>query len=107
MHSEEFINKMKSRLLQEKASLEEEIKKTKVRPEFDTASSDDVAEELEAEDIKQDLLGQLEDDLRGIDDALSRIANGSYGKCAVGGEDIPEPRLEAVPWATTCIEHEA
>jgi DnaK suppressor protein len=36
--------------------------------------------------------------------ALARIADGTYGTCAVCGAEIPEERLDAVPYATLCIE---
>jgi len=38
-----------------------------------------------------------------IDAALARIKDGSYGTCSVCGEDIPEKRLAALPYVTTCI----
>jgi len=38
-----------------------------------------------------------------IDAALARIKDGSYGTCAICGEEIPEKRLAALPYATTCI----
>lgn len=40
-----------------------------------------------------------------IDAALKRIDDGTYGTCVVGGEDIGEERLEAMPWASLCIDH--
>jgi DnaK suppressor protein len=39
-----------------------------------------------------------------IDAALERIADGSYGNCVACGRPIGEERLEAVPWATLCID---
>lgn len=39
-----------------------------------------------------------------IDAALKRIANGTYGTCTNCGNHIPEERLEALPWATLCID---
>jgi RNA polymerase-binding protein DksA len=42
--------------------------------------------------------------LGAIDTALERIENGTYGKCVNCGAQIPEERLEAMPWATLCIE---
>ena len=33
-----------------------------------------------------------------IEQALERLDNGTYGKCVVCGEPIPEKRLEAIPW---------
>jgi len=39
-----------------------------------------------------------------IDAALARIDDGTYGKCVNCGAQIPEERLEAMPWATLCID---
>ena len=39
-----------------------------------------------------------------IDAALGRLADGSYGLCSVCGRPIGEERLEAVPYATLCID---
>ena len=54
-------------------------------------------------------LGAVRDDarnrLRLVDAALARVDAGTYGRCAVGGEPIPEARLAAVPWAATCVAH--
>ena len=38
-----------------------------------------------------------------IDAALTRIKEGTYGTCANCGEEIPEKRLAALPYVTTCI----
>lgn len=37
--------------------------------------------------------------------ALKAIDDGTYGKCAVCGKEIPFERLEALPTALTCIDH--
>jgi len=42
--------------------------------------------------------------LQSIDAALARIDDGTYGKCVNCGAQIPEERLEAMPWATLCID---
>jgi DnaK suppressor protein len=39
-----------------------------------------------------------------IDAALRRIEDGTYGTCAVCGKPIGEARLEAIPYATLCID---
>lgn len=39
-----------------------------------------------------------------IDAALARIDEGVYGVCGRCGGRIGEERLEALPWATKCIE---
>ncbi|MCR4284098.1 MAG: TraR/DksA C4-type zinc finger protein [Parcubacteria group bacterium] len=48
---------------------------------------------------------ELEDRLKDINLALSKIEDGTYGKCEVDGKDIDNARLEANPAARTCIEH--
>ena len=39
-----------------------------------------------------------------IDAALARIENGTFGVCERCGQPIGAERLEALPWATLCIE---
>jgi DnaK suppressor protein len=38
-----------------------------------------------------------------IDTALDRIADGTFGRCAHCGLDIPVERLEVRPFATGCV----
>ena len=38
-----------------------------------------------------------------VDAALERVAAGTYGVCVVCGRVIPAARLEARPFATTCV----
>jgi DnaK suppressor protein len=42
--------------------------------------------------------------LTAIDEALARIDAGTYGVCVNCGAQIAPERLEAMPWATLCIE---
>ena len=44
--------------------------------------------------------------LQQIDEALFRIAEGTYGLCLEGGEPIPLDRLRAVPWTRYCAAHQ-
>ena len=39
-----------------------------------------------------------------IDAALARIDEGTYGLCLRCGKPIGQERLEALPWATLCID---
>jgi RNA polymerase-binding protein DksA len=39
-----------------------------------------------------------------IDAALRRIDDGTYGRCERCGNEIEAERLEALPWATLCLE---
>jgi DnaK suppressor protein len=42
--------------------------------------------------------------LAAIDAALARLDEGTYGTCVNCGAQIAPERLEAMPWATLCIE---
>lgn len=41
-----------------------------------------------------------------IDKSLSKIEDGSYGKCELCGKNIPKERLESLPYAEYCIDCE-
>jgi RNA polymerase-binding transcription factor DksA len=41
-------------------------------------------------------------EIRAIEAALERIADGTFGKCAACGEQISKERLNAVPHAARC-----
>ena len=42
--------------------------------------------------------------LTGINEALDRIDDGTFGTCSGCGKQIAEDRLEALPYATRCID---
>ena len=42
--------------------------------------------------------------LAAIEDALNRIEEGTFGTCVRCGRAIAEERLEAIPYATRCID---
>ncbi len=43
-------------------------------------------------------------ELTNIENALERMRNGTYGICEMTGKPIPLARLQALPYATMCIE---
>lgn len=45
--------------------------------------------------------------LHQVNAALARIAEGTYGTCVYCGKEIAPRRLEALPYATLCIECQA
>jgi len=49
------------------------------------------------------LLGSEKHSLDQIDGALKRIEGGSFGQCEGCGMKIPQPRLEAIPYAALCV----
>jgi DnaK suppressor protein len=46
---------------------------------------------------------QILQQLAAVDAALVRVAEGSYGVCQVCQRHIAPERLEAIPWAATCV----
>ena len=45
--------------------------------------------------------------LEQVEDALRRVADGTYGKCVVCGRAISAARLKAIPWTPYCLEDQA
>lgn len=66
---------------------------------------EDQAISIRQNDTRQLLAAEAHQNLIYIENALSRIENGTYGECEVCGEQIQAQRLEAVPYATLCMEH--
>ena len=58
------------------------------------ATDDQIVIQLQQNDAKL---------LRAIDKALERIASGDYGVCSECDEEIPQLRLDAVPWTRVCV----
>ena len=63
----------------------------------DQASADLMADVGEAE-VTRDL-----GELRALEAALGRVAEGTYGVCGDCGADIPPARLQAEPAAARCV----
>jgi len=81
------------------ASLEEESGEEA----FDNHLADSATATLNRE-IDLTLEENSEHVLSGIDEALERIENGTFGACSRCGKQIAEDRLEALPYATRCID---
>lgn len=66
----------------------------------------DFAEQVtqrENDDVLTAIDDEAQQTVRLIDAALARIKAGTYGTCAICGEEIPEKRLAALPYVTTCV----
>lgn len=111
-----LIQKNKKILLEEKERLERLLSRIAKRdkiagdfhpkyPEFGSKDDENAAEVTVYEtNIAEG--ADLKFKLRQVEGALTRIAKGTYGVCQRGGEVMPIQRLEAVPEAENCIEHE-
>ncbi len=95
------LEKKRRDLLSDLARLKGEARdsgEAEVRDSTDDATADQSSGEALQE-------GTLESKtLEQVEDALKRVANGTYGKCIVCGRTIPPARLEAIPWTPYCIE---
>lgn len=69
----------------------------------------DAGESSEADiqdDIEFALIQMKSETLTKIDEALTRLEEGTYGNCFECGEEIAEQRLRALPFAVRCIDCE-
>jgi RNA polymerase-binding transcription factor DksA len=101
MLSQDFIKEMQGRLEQERTRIQDELGGLKTHTEVGD-DYDENATEVEMDNVSQDLIQRLGDDLRKIEAALARIQDGTYGVDAQGNE-IPEQRLRALPWADSNV----
>lgn len=108
MPSQEFIQRMQERLIEEKERITDELSQLSEHTELGSGATDTVdydagVQEVGLDEVNQDIRAQLKEDLVKIEEALQRIEAGTYGKAA-DGKDIDEARLEILPWADTNVE---
>jgi RNA polymerase-binding transcription factor DksA len=58
-------------------------------------------------DFALSVLAKEQDALYEIEQALRRIDRGVYGVCEMSGKNIPQARLEAIPFARLTVECQA
>ena len=66
----------------------------------------DAADAASTNDVKEMTLNVKESEkrsLEAVENALAKIAEGTYGVCEECGADIPEKRLLAIPAARHCV----
>lgn len=64
----------------------------------------DAAMDTAQDEISSQLVEVESRELTQIEDALTRFRDGIYGDCEACDKPIPLARLQAVPYATSCIE---
>src|SRR5215467_610417 len=103
---------MRKRLEDKQAEIQQHIAAltgSPAQPEDAIQASDGVVEpeeeavDLEQTDVDQAILDNEKALLAEVQQALARIENGTYGICSNCGQQIPEKRLEAIPWASLCV----
>ncbi|MEX3747646.1 MULTISPECIES: TraR/DksA C4-type zinc finger protein [Lysinibacillus] len=105
----QVMEKLKQQLEQELQEIEKQLEESE-RPQATELSNYDNHPADNASDLTDQLTDMVIDEHRGdnaeeIKRALQAMEDGTYGKCAVCGEEIPIGRLEALPKALTCVEH--
>jgi DnaK suppressor protein len=102
MNSPEAVLESKRReLLTDLARLKGEVREAgepEVRDSIDEVTSDEISGESFQE------ITEKSKTLEQVEDALKRVAAGTYGKCIVCGRQISPARLEALPWTPYCLD---
>jgi RNA polymerase-binding protein DksA len=109
------VQRFKKRLLEERDRLEAEMRR--VEPGEEESQSDEVGElshydehtaDSATETFQRERDMAIGDNLKlmleQVTDALHKIDNGTYGLCDRCHQPIATGRLEALPYATLCIE---
>ena len=106
--NQKFLNSMKKSLQEQRKTILESLasQTDDMKNLVKTVESGDEAD-VAADAIDRTLLTALGTQdakrLQQIDNALDRIIQGKYGRCVGCGKDIPQARLEALPYTPMCI----
>ena len=104
-----FLENMKAKLLEQKKTLLDSLadQSEDMKNLVKTVESGDEAD-VAADVIDRQLLTSIgtQDAIRlqQIENALDRINQDKYGRCIKCGKEIPEERLEVLPYALMCIQ---
>ena len=104
-----FLDNMKAKLLEQKKTLLDSLadQSEDMKNLVKTVESGDEAD-VAADVIDRQLLTSIgtQDAIRlqQIENALDRINQDKYGRCIKCGKEIPEERLEVLPYALMCIQ---
>jgi len=109
-HFKQMLLEKRREILRNVNEFEDEaLKKSRLDAAGDLSSMPIHMADIGTDNYEQEFaLGLMDSErklLRGIDDALGRIEQGTYGICEGTGKPIPKARLEAQPWAKYCIEY--
>lgn len=112
----ELIEQLKTKLTEEKLSIEKELESFAKKdenikhnwdvkyPNRENGNMEEEADETQEYDNLLSLEHSLELKLRGVNLALGKIEEENYGKCEKCGKEIEEERLLAYPEARLCVE---
>ena len=105
---EKFIDSVKETLLAQRQTILEALEghstdmKDLVKP-VEAGDEADVASDVVDRNLLDSLGAPDMQRIKSIDNALKRIKENKYGICISCGKDIPEARLEALPYTLMCV----
>jgi RNA polymerase-binding transcription factor DksA len=104
----DLLDEEKSKLLGQATRLENEANSLIEEAEMGDVQFDDEGGEGDTMVVERErdlaLSAQARQTIADIDQALERLAKGTYGYSSASGRPIPRERLEAIPWATELVE---
>ena len=105
-HSLSDANRFKKILLERKRKLTHRIDEIDrdIRHEGMSADWSEQASERENDEVLESLGNTSGQDLQMINYALLRIENGTYFCCDECGREIPDARLELLPFTPYCVD---
>ena len=108
MASSTALASLRAQLESERASLQHQLEELQAAGDKSLSFDENFADsgQVAAEQGESRLLAaSLSEQLREAERALHKFDDGTYGKCETCGQDIAEPRLEAMPATRYCINH--
>lgn len=107
IRGEDFRQRLENRLRQQQKELERALASTVEQASAGNSDLRDVADQAVAGYQKELLFSQgtvSDRQLRLVRQALSRMAEGSFGECSRCEQPIGLKRIEALPWTPYCID---
>jgi len=102
--SRETLEAMRAQLMR---NVREELHEGRETQKDEGMDTYDLASEARDREISHILTDRDREKVAAIDEALSRVADGSYGVCEECGGDIAEARLAALPFTRLCVTCQA
>ena len=97
------LESLRQRLLQEQATLRDQITAARRSARADDDSPSDDGAHAYEQDRAVSLATAARTALEDVERALSKFEEGTYGTCDGCGEDIPLERLQILPQAILCV----
>lgn len=107
MSRKDALNRLHTRLIAQRNALREKILEEMglaFRQDDGTNDLGETANQVERTELHTQLAALESRELQEIEHAIDLIRDGRYGTCERCQKAIPVARLQALPFATTCIE---